>query len=173
MQWVVTSLESMCPNYVRGCGENTRVTPVRDGLGILRFSVFFHTKDKTAISPLCPQLKRGQAQLKNRTFNAEKPPKKAVFPRNMNYNAYFDTKVSWCNFCTTRLVLVHLKVRVATNSLVSANSCELFALFAFFSGALWTTTSSISMTYSRLPFVSSATLPPYFFIAIWFYIYGS
>ena len=91
----------------------------------------------------------------------------------LNYNVFFNTKVSWCKFCTTRLLLVPLKVRVATNSFVSANSCELFALFAFFSGALWTTTSSISMTYSRLPFVSSATLPPYFFIAIWFYIYGS
>ena len=32
----------------------------------------------------------------------------------MDYNAYFDTKVSWCKFCTTLLFLVHLGIGVAT-----------------------------------------------------------
>ena len=39
-------------SFRRICGENTRVAPVRDGLGILSFLVFFRTKDKTVIFTL-------------------------------------------------------------------------------------------------------------------------
>ena len=39
-------------SFRRFCGENTEVTPVREGLGILRFSAFFRSKDKAAILPL-------------------------------------------------------------------------------------------------------------------------
>ena len=59
--------------------KNVENTPVRDALGILRFSAFFRSKDKAAILPLWPQLECGQAHFKNRTYNAEKPPVKAVF----------------------------------------------------------------------------------------------
>ena len=54
--------------------KNVENTPVRDALGILRFSAFFRSKDKAAILPLWPQLECGQAHFKNRTYNAEKPP---------------------------------------------------------------------------------------------------
>ena len=57
----------------------------------------------------------------------------------MNYNAFFNTKVSWCILVHHATIFVHLGIRVATNSFVSANLCELFALFAFFFGTLRTT----------------------------------
>ena len=73
----------MNSSFRRICGENTRVAPVRDGLGILRFSQFFCTAVIAAILPLWPQLECGQSHIKNRTFNAGKPPKKAVFLRKV------------------------------------------------------------------------------------------
>ena len=73
----------MNSSFHRICGENTRVAPVRDGLGILRFSQFFCTAVIAAILPLWPQLECGQSHIKNRTFNAGKPPKKAVFLRKV------------------------------------------------------------------------------------------
>ena len=57
-------------------GENTGAMPVRDGLGIWQFSQFVYIVAAVAILPLCPQLECGQAHFKNRTFNAEKPPKR-------------------------------------------------------------------------------------------------
>ena len=63
----------------RICDRNNKVIPVRDGLGILRFSAFLRTKDATVILPLWPQLKCGQAHFENRTYNAEKPPKRRFF----------------------------------------------------------------------------------------------
>lgn len=70
-------------SFRRIWGENTWAIPVRDWLGILRFSQFFCTAVITAISPLWPQLKCGQMQSESQTFNAEKPPKKAVFQRKV------------------------------------------------------------------------------------------
>ena len=52
---------------------------IRDGLGILRASAFFRTEVATAILPLWPQLKCGQAHFENRTYNAEKPPFRRFF----------------------------------------------------------------------------------------------
>lgn len=78
-------------SFRRICGENTRVAPVRDGLGILSFLVFFRTKDKTVIFTLWPQSLCGQAQSRNWTFNAEKPPKKAVFRGKVANHANNDT----------------------------------------------------------------------------------
>ena len=65
--------------FRRICGNNTDYAPIRDGLGILRFSQFFCTAVITAILPLWLQLTRGQTKLKNWTFNAEKPPKRRFF----------------------------------------------------------------------------------------------
>ena len=70
-------------SFRRICVENTEVIPVRDALGILWSSALLCTEDATAILPLWPQLECGQSHLKNRTFNAEKPPKKAVFQRKV------------------------------------------------------------------------------------------
>lgn len=39
-------------SFRRICVENTKVIPVRDVLGILRFSAFLRTKDATVILPL-------------------------------------------------------------------------------------------------------------------------
>ena len=66
-------------SFRRIWGEKTWAMPIRDGLGILRFSQFFCTAVIAAILPLWPQLKWGQAHFKNWTYNAEKPPKEAVF----------------------------------------------------------------------------------------------
>ena len=66
-------------SFRRIWGEKTWAMPIRDGLGILRFSQFFCTAVITAISPFWPQLKCGQVKLKKWTFNAEKPPKRRFF----------------------------------------------------------------------------------------------
>ena len=39
-------------SFRRICGKNTEVIPVRDELGIFRFSAFFRTEAATAISTL-------------------------------------------------------------------------------------------------------------------------
>lgn len=64
------------PSYLR---RKYRVAPVRDGLGILHFLQSDYAPVFTAILSLWLQLECGQAKLKKRTINAEKPPKKAVF----------------------------------------------------------------------------------------------
>lgn len=55
-----------------------------------------------------------------RASESTKPP--ALNKRNnlrlaevisLNYNAIFDTKVSWCIFCTTAVILVHIGVNGA------------------------------------------------------------
>ena len=67
----------------RICDRNNKVIPVRDVLGILRFSALLYTEDTTTILPLRLQLKCGQVHFENWTYNAGKPPKKAVFQRKV------------------------------------------------------------------------------------------
>ena len=59
--------------------KNAINTFVRDVLGIWGFWAFFRAEVVTAILPLWPQTRCGQVHFKNRTYNAEKPPDKAVF----------------------------------------------------------------------------------------------
>ena len=94
-------------SFRRICVENTEVIPVRDGLGILRFSAFFRSKDKAAILPLWPQLECGQAHFKNRTFNAEKPPKRRFSEKGGPSDRIRPCGILLPNFSGTLFLLVY------------------------------------------------------------------
>lgn len=54
-------------SFRRICGENTQVAPVRDGLGILRFSVLVLVPTSTAIFTSLATVECGQAHPEMRT----------------------------------------------------------------------------------------------------------
>ena len=110
----------MNSSFRRICGENTRVAPVRDGLGILRFSQFFCTAVIAAILPLWPQLECGQSHIKNRTFNAGKPPKKAVFLRKVVRVTGFEPAAS-CSQSRRALLSLFIRLVVFTQTTRATN----------------------------------------------------
>lgn len=55
-------------------------------------------------------------------------------------------------------------------ALVTSNINALFDIFSFFSSALWTNTSTISVSYCGLPFMAYTAFPPHLLCTTRFYI---